>query len=53
MGLMPHHLDALAHVAGGDIGVSIFCYARLVVLAPDEIQSPFVTEVSSQGVVMM
>ena len=53
MGLMPCHLDALAHVAGGDIGVGIFHYARPVVLAPDEFQSSLVTEVSSQGVVVM
>ena len=53
MGLMPHHLDALAHVAGGDIGVGIFHHAGPVVLAPDEFQSPLVTEVSSQGVVVM
>ena len=48
MGLMPHHLDVLAHVAGGDIGVGIFRHARPVVLVPDEFQSPLVTEVSSQ-----
>ena len=53
MGLMPHHLDVLAHVAGGDIGVSIFHHARPVVLALDEFQSSLVTEVSSQRVVMM
>ena len=53
MGLMPHHLDALAHVAGGDIGVGIFHHAGPVVLAPDEFQSSLVTEVSSQGVVVM
>ena len=33
--------------------MSIFHYARPVVLALDEFQSPLVTEVSSQGVVMM
>ena len=50
---MSHHLDVLAHVAGGDIGVGIFHHTRPVVLAPDEFQSPLVTEVSSQGLVMM
>ena len=53
MGLMLHHLDALAYVTGGDIRVGIFHHAGPVVLAPDEFQSPLVTEVSSQGVVMM
>ena len=53
MGLMPCHLDALAHVAGGDIGVGIFHHAGPVVLASDEFQSSLVTEVSSQGVIVM
>ena len=53
MGLMPCHLDALAHVAEGDIRVGIFHHAGPVVLAPDEFQSSLVTEVSSQGVVIM
>ena len=49
MELMPCCLDVLAHVAGGDIGVSIFCYARPVVLVPDELQSSCVTEVQPGG----
>ena len=53
MGLMPHHLDVLAHVTGGDVGVGIFHHARSVVLALDELQGPLVTEVSSQRVIMM
>ena len=53
MRFMPHHLDVLAHVTGGDVGVSIFHHARPVVLALDELQSSLVTEVSSQGVVIM
>ena len=53
MGLMPHHLDVLAHVTGGDIEVGIFHHARPVVLAPDKLQSPLVTEVSSQRVIVM
>ena len=53
MGLMPCHLDVLAHVAGGDIGVGIFHHAGPVVLALDEFQSPLVTEVSSQRVIVM
>ena len=50
---MPHHLDVLVYVAGGDVEVGIFHYAGPVVLAPDELQSPLVTKVSSQRVVMM
>ena len=53
MGLMPHYLDVLAHVTRGDVGVGILHYARLVVLTSDELQHSLVTEVSSQGVVVV